>query len=171
MFDGKLSLANLILIVAIGQRGEIGLGGKLPWHLPTDLKSFKDATLGHPVVMGRKTFEANGRPLPSRRNIVVSQQPGWQASGAEVASTLLAALALVGEAKAFLIGGGQLYEYALAQGLVDEMLITRVEGQFKADTFFSPSLEGWRLASQRRHLPDERNAWAMVFERYVPEPK
>lgn len=126
------------LVVAIGSNGVIGAGGAIPWHLPADLAHFKQLTLGHPLVMGRATFESIGRPLPGRTTIVLTHRPDWSAEGVQVASSLPDALALAGvfDDDVFLVGGAQVYREALAADLVDQMSITRVELAPAGDTTF-----------------------------------
>ena len=126
---------RVYLVAAVAANGVIGTNGKLPWHLPEDLKHFKTLTLGHPVVMGRKTWESLGKALPGRENIVVTRAPGYAAPGASVASSLDAALALcAGEPKVFVIGGGELYAAALpfAHGLV----LTEIQRDYAGDARF-----------------------------------
>lgn len=124
---------TLSIIVAASRNGVIGAGGKLPWHLPADLKRFKQLTLGHPVIMGRKTFESLGKPLPGRTNIVVTRQEGFQACGAGVAHSLEQALRLCkNEEEVFVIGGAQIYRQALP--LADRIYLTRIDRDFEGDT-------------------------------------
>src|SRR5919109_1579926 len=105
---------RVYLVAAVAANGIIGAGGKLPWHIPEELKHFKKITLGHPVIMGRRTWESLRRPLPQRENIVVTRQPGYDAPGAAVANSLEGALALcAGEKVAFVIGGTSLFEESL----------------------------------------------------------
>jgi len=161
----------LSLIVAAGENNEIGKGGKMPWHLPADLRHFKTVTMGKPVIMGRRTYESIGKPLPGRRNIVVTRDPAWQAEGCEVAHSLPEALMLAaGEPEIMLIGGGQLYREGLARA--QRIYFTRVHGEFDADTFF-PVLDRsqWYEVARESHPVDERNAYACTFqvmERRVP---
>ena len=117
---------RVYLVAAVAANGVIGAGGKLPWRLPEDLRHFKALTLGHPVIMGRRTWESLAlRPLPGRENIVVTRSPGYEAPGAHVAASLEAALALcAGEAVAFVIGGGELYQAALP--LADGLVLTEI---------------------------------------------
>ena len=113
-------MSELHLIVARGKNGAIGLKGKMPWHLPEDLKHFKETTMGSPVVMGRKTWESIGRPLPGRVNVVLTRDASYVAAGAKVVATLEAALALTQEApRIFIIGGAHLYREVLERGIVD----------------------------------------------------
>src|SRR5437763_4010463 len=105
---------KIYLVAAVAANGVIGRDGRLPWHLPEDLKHFKRLTLGHPIIMGRRTWESLGRPLPGRDNIVVTRTAGYEASGAAVASSLEAALALcTGGSVVFVIGGQQLFAESL----------------------------------------------------------
>ena len=161
----------LSLIVAAGERNEIGRDGGMPWHLPADLKHFKEVTLGKPVVMGRRTHESIGRPLPGRRNIVVTRNPGYHAEGCEVAHSLEEALRIAGTAaEVMVIGGAALYREALP--LAGRIYLTRVAGQFDADTYFPDfDAQEWR-EKERVHRPvDGRNACAcdfVVLERVAP---
>lgn len=130
--------ACLSMIAAVARDGAIGRNNELLWHDSRDQKHFRAATMGCPVVMGRRTWDSlpeRFRPLPGRRNIVVTRNTAWQAPGAEVAHSLAEALALVADApKAFVMGGGQLYAEALTWA--DELVLTEVDARFEADTFF-----------------------------------
>ncbi len=139
------------LIVARSRGGVIGRGGTLPWHLPEDLRHFKRITMGYPLVMGRLTWESIGRPLPGRRSIVVTRNPGWRAPGAERAASLEQALAMCeGSAEAFVIGGAQLFAQALP--LARRLFLTEIDADFEGDTWCPPiPLAGWRETS-REHL-------------------
>ncbi len=126
---------RVYLVAAVAANGIIGANGKLPWHLPEDLKHFKALTLGHPVIMGRKTWESLGKALPGRENIVVTRAPAYEARGASVASSLAAALALcAGEALVFVIGGGELYAEALR--LADGLVLTEIQRDYAGDARF-----------------------------------
>jgi len=125
----------LSLIAVVARNGGIGRDNALLWHLSEDLRHFKRTTLGCPVIMGRKTWDAIGRPLPGRRNIVVTRNPAWTAAGAEAAGDLTHALSLASDAaKVFVIGGAQLY--AAAMPFADELMLTEVDADAPADTFF-----------------------------------
>jgi len=145
---------KLSLIAAVARNGAIGKDNALLWRLPEDLKFFKQTTLGRPVIMGRKTFESIGRPLPGRRNIVVTRQADWRADGVEAVASLDEALRCVADVPtAFVIGGGELYRLALPQA--DELVLTEVDADFEADTFFP----AWDRAafdeiSRERHTAD-----------------
>ena len=137
---------TLTLVVAMGSNRVIGVGGTLPWHLPEDLAHFKRLTLGHPMVMGRTTYESIGRPLPGRTTIVVTRQHDWSAAGVEVAHSLDDAIALASELddEAFLVGGAQVYAEALERDLVDTMVVTRVRQAPEGDAWFPViDWEGW----------------------------
>jgi dihydrofolate reductase len=126
---------RLIAIVAMTPSRVIGRNGGLPWHLPADLAFFKRSTTGHPVVMGRKTFDSIGRPLPNRRNIVLTRDPAWSAPGVEVirAPEELPALPALGE-NAFIIGGAEIY--AVFMPLLDELLVSHLTAEHEGDTRF-----------------------------------
>ncbi|HKX43964.1 MAG TPA: dihydrofolate reductase [Burkholderiaceae bacterium] len=131
---------RLALIAAIARHGAIGKNNALLWHESEDLRRFRRVTMGCPVIMGRKTWDSlppNFRPLPGRRNLVLSRDRAWRAEGAEAVPDFAAALAAAHDAaKAFVIGGAQLYALALPQ--VDELVLTEIDADFDADTFFPP---------------------------------
>jgi dihydrofolate reductase len=142
---------RIYLVAAVASNGIIGANGALPWHLPEDLKHFRKLTLGHPVIMGRKTWESLGKALPGRENIVVTTQPDYVAPGAAVATSLEAALAMcAGEAVAFVIGGYRLFADALpiASGIV----LTELYRDFEGDTRF-PEFDrsSWRETQREAH--------------------
>ena len=147
-------MTRIYLVAAVAANGIIGANGRLPWHLPEDLKHFKRVTLGHPVVMGRKTWESLKGPLPGRENIVITQQRGYEAPGAAVASSLDAALALcAGEPVVCIIGGEQVFKDALpiASGLV----MTEIKQDFAGDARF-PDYDHsqWREAQREAHTAE-----------------
>lgn len=137
------------IIVAMDNRNGIGKDNKLPWHLPSDLAHFKRTTLGKPIIMGRKTFESIGRPLPGRTNIVLTRaEPGAQVEGTHfLALSLEAALELVKGQDVFIIGGAEIYAQALP--LADRLIVTHVDGEFDCDAFFPDfkDHELWRTTS------------------------
>ena len=141
----------LCLIAAVARNGAIGKNNQLLVHLPGDLPRFKKLTLGCPVIMGRKTWDSIGRPLPQRRNIVITRNTLWQADGAEAAASVAAALASVaGEPKAFVIGGAQIYAQALP--LADELLLTEIDADFEGDVFFPEwDRAGFKQTSREDH--------------------
>ena len=129
---------KLTIVAAVARGGVIGRDGALPWHLPEDMAHFRTVTLGHPVVMGRRTWESlpeRFQPLPGRRNVVVTRNPDWSAEGAERSGSLEEALALLeGEVRVSVIGGGELFAAALP--LADELLLTEIDEEVEGDTFF-----------------------------------
>jgi len=153
----------LSLIAAMAKDRVIGKDNAMPWHLPADLRHFKAVTLGKPVVMGRRTFESIGRPLPGRRNLVISRNPQWQVEGVEVASSLEAALALLADCdEVMIIGGGQLYTEALPRA--DRLYLTYIDAQLSGDTHFPDYMPlGWQELERTRHPADEKNAYACEF--------
>jgi len=123
------------IIAAVASNGVIGRDGGLPWHLPGDLRRFRELTVGHAVIMGRKTYESIGRPLPDRVNIVISRQTGFAPSGVVVAGSLQEALALAaGESEVFICGGGEIYRQALP--LADRIYLTRLDRPYGGDVHF-----------------------------------
>jgi dihydrofolate reductase len=157
---------RLSMIVAAAENGVIGRGGELPWQLSGDLKRFKALTMGHAIIMGRKTWEAIGRPLPGRRMIVVTRQPYYVAGGAEVVNDVATACRLAesaGDQEAFIIGGGEVYRHSLA--LTDRVYLTRVHAAPDGDAFFPPlDPQDWRQCSRESHPADAKNEFAYTFE-------
>ena len=152
----------LSLIVAIARHNVIGFQNKMPWHLPAELAYFKRVTMGHPIIMGRKTFDSIGRPLPGRRNIVVSRNADFQRDGVEVAHSLDAAIGLCAGSDAFLIGGAGLFAEAMAR--VDRLFVTEIDAAPAGDTFFPAINAGeWRETFRERREADEKNPYAIEF--------
>lgn len=153
------------LIVARARNGVIGRDNALPWRLPADLAFFKRTTMGAPIVMGRKTWESIGRPLPGRPNIVVSRTLANLPPGVVVAPDLASAFAAAAPAdEVFVIGGAQLYAEALP--LVDRIYVTEVGADVEGDTYFPPlDRSAWVMTSMGDHPADERHAWPMHFVR------
>ena len=150
----------------MADNGVIGVGGGLPWHLPEDLKHFKRLTMGHTVIMGRRTWDEVGRPLPGRRNIVVTRQPGFRASGAEVAGSVDEAIArAAGEGEVFVIGGGEVYRQALP--VAGRLVLTHVHARVEGDTTF-PQIapEDWDVAAERSWPADARHAHRFTIRDY-----
>lgn len=165
---------KLSLIVAAAQNNVIGRDNQLPWHLPQDLKYFKATTLGKPIIMGRKTFESIGRPLPGRTNIVISRQSDWRAPGVVVAQTIEQAIALGQQlrddhqqpvAEVMVIGGAEIYRHTLA--VADRVYLTRVHAEVEGDAYF-PELpdDQWQKISE---VPGDADASVnhsfQIFER------
>jgi dihydrofolate reductase len=152
MLGGKF----ITIVAAMGRNRAIGLRGELPWHLPRELRHFKETTMGKPIVMGRRTWQSIGRPLPGRQNLVVTRDASFRAAGCEVADSLAAALVLARGEEVMIIGGGQLYGQTLAHA--DRMVLTLVDCEPPADTWFPEwRLEDWRQVSMRSECADERN--------------
>ena len=162
-------LKEICVIVAAGLNHAIGKNNQLLWHLPNDLRYFKNATWTFPVIMGRKTFEAIGKPLPGRVNIVISRSENRLAEGIRLANSLDEALNLAVESgckKAFIIGGGEIYRQALP--MADRILMTRVQASPDADTFF-PEINPieWNLAGSEAFEADEKHPFGYVFENWI----
>ena len=154
------------IIVAASTNNVIGVAGKLPWRLSDDLKRFKALTMGKPIVMGRLTWESIGRPLPGRRNIVVTRQPDFVADGCDVVASPAAALRAAGDAdEVMIIGGGQIYELFLPKA--GRVYMTRVHAEITGDAWF-PELDDreWVLAAQESHAADDVNEYAFEFRTY-----
>lgn len=157
---------QISLIVAYDKNRVIGKNNQLPWRLPADLKHFKTLTMGKPIVMGRKTFESIGRPLPGRRNVVISSQSDFKIAGCDVYHSIEAALtALQNEAEIMVIGGARVYEQFLKRA--DCIYLTVVDAQVAGDAFF-PTWDqtNWQLVSQERFEADEKNAYGYCFQEW-----
>ena len=154
------------LVVAMAENRVIGRDGGLPWRLPDDLKHFKRLTVDHTVIMGRKTFDEVGRPLPNRRNVVISRNPAFRPDGVTVVPSLDEALALgASETEVFVIGGGEIYRQALLRA--DRVYLTLVHAAVEGDTTF-PDFErsAWVLESEQFHPADDRHAYGFSFREY-----
>ena len=157
-------MGQLTIVVAIDAQRGIGINNTLPWHLPEDLAHFKRVTLGHPIIMGRKTFDSIGRPLPKRRNIVITRNRGWSHEGVETAASLPSAIALLGGEPASIIGGAQVFQEAI--GLADSMIVTEIAHSFRCDTFFPPIDPAvWRETARETHH-SEANGYGYAFVTY-----
>lgn len=151
-----------VAIVAMAENGVIGRGNGLPWHLPDDLKRFKALTMGHALLMGRRTCDSIGRALPGRRNLVLTRNPAWRAPGCETVSSIEAARARAGEATLFVIGGAEVF--SLCWPIVGRLELTEVHGDVQGDVF----LEGfdrrdWREVAREAHAADARHAFAFDY--------
>ena len=157
-------MGHLSIIVATDAANGIGIRNTLPWRLPEDLAFFKRTTTGHAIIMGRKTFESIGRPLPNRRNIVVSRNPAWRHEGVESASSLAAAVQLAGDGPAFIIGGAQIYAEALPRAT--RLLVTAIDKRFDCDAFF-PAIDPqhWKEVAREPHHSAE-NDFDFAFVTY-----
>ena len=159
----QLSGPRVYVIAAVASNGIIGANGRLPWSLPEDLRHFKRLTLGHPVIMGRLTWESLKGPLPGRDNIVVSQSPGFEAPGAAVAGSLHAALALcAGEPVAFVIGGSRLIAESLP--IADGLVLTEIHRDYPGDTYF-PDFDRsrWKESQREGHVAADGTKFDFVL--------
>jgi dihydrofolate reductase len=153
----------LSLVAAIGKNRELGFKNKLLWHLPDDFARFKEITTGHSIIMGRKTYESIGKPLPSRKNIIISRSKEFEAPGGVVVHSLKEAIEEVGRGEAFVIGGAEIYKMALP--LANKIYLTCVNMETEADVFFPELGEGeWKEVSREKHVADERHAQAFDFK-------
>lgn len=157
---------SITLIAAMGKNRAIGLDGRMPWHLPAELQHFKQATMGKAIVMGRKTWQAIGRPLPGRQNIIVSRNPGFAAADAEVIDSLNAAVEISKSAEIMVIGGGQLYSLALPYAR--RMILTLIDVEPEADTWF-PDWDSrhWQQVNEQDYQADEKNGHAYRIVEFV----
>jgi dihydrofolate reductase len=156
---------HITLVVAMDAQRGIGVDNQLPWHLPEDLAHFKRVTLGHPIIMGRKTFDSIGRPLPKRRNIVVTRNRDWSHEGVDVAGSLQDAVALAGDEQASIIGGAQIFTESM--GIADRMIVTHIDAVYRCETFF-PTIDPavWSVTAREEHRSADGVAYAFVtYER------
>ena len=157
------------LIVAVSENGVIGKDNGLIWHLPKDMKFFKDTTQGHHVLMGRKNFESiphNFRPLPNRTNIIITRQSNYIAEGCVVVNSIEQGIDLAknnGEHELFVIGGGQIYDMALKQELIDRVYLTEIHHSFDGDTFFPKLSDQWKEVQREDCFADEKNKYDYSF--------
>jgi dihydrofolate reductase len=157
------SVPRVALVVAMADNGVIGKGGGLPWHLPDDLKYFKVVTFGKPVLMGRRTFESIGKPLPGRRNLVMTRAAAAAVPGVEYVGSVEQARSLAaGAAELCVIGGAEVF--ALALPLATRIYLTRVHALVSGDVYFPlRDFSGWRESDSVSHAADARHAYAMSF--------
>jgi len=161
-----MSDTKITLIVAAAENNAIGKGNRMPWHLPNDFKYFKEKTLNHSVVMGRKTFESIGKPLPERRNIVMTKNTNYLHEEVDVVNNIDELLLYCrDEREIFIIGGAEIYKQTLP--LAHKVLLTRVHTTVDGDAFF-PELPAneWKLISAEKHEKDDRHAFDYTFEVY-----
>ncbi|WP_426276050.1 dihydrofolate reductase [Chryseobacterium sp. S-02] len=155
------------IVVAMGEKNEIGFENQLLWHLPKDLKHFKDLTSGHPIIMGRKTYESIGKPLPNRTNIVVSRQADWFEEGILIVGSIKEAVKFAKkiDEEVFIIGGGNIYEQTM--DVTDRLEVTLVKADLQADTYF-PKIDPkvWKKVNEVCHEKDEKNQYDFCFQTY-----
>ena len=152
-------------VVAMAENRVIGKNNQLPWHLPADLKHFKNITTGHPILMGRKTYESIGKPLPNRTNIVITRDQSYKAPGCEVVSSLEEAIALAATHQSqeiFIIGGAEVYRQLLPR--IQRIYLTVVHHTFEGDVYFPElKMNEWHEVEHESHQPDEKNAYTYSF--------
>ena len=157
------------LIVAVSENGVIGKDNDLIWHLPKDMKFFKETTQGHHVIMGRKNFESiphKFRPLPNRTNVIITRQSDYKAEGCLVVNSVEESIEIAkqnGDTEPFIIGGGQIYKIALEQNLVDRIYLTRIHHPFEGDTFFPELNSDWEEVKREDCYADEKNKYNYSF--------
>ena len=146
-------MSSLTIIVATDAQRGIGINNTLPWKLPEDLAHFKRTTSGHPIIMGRKTFDSIGRPLPNRRNIVITRNSTWQHEGVEVVTSVEQAIALLNGAEGFVIGGAEIYRQTLP--LAQRLIITEIAATYACDAFFpEPDPAAWQETERENHVSE-----------------
>lgn len=162
---------KISIVVAMDQNRLIGNKNQLPWHMPADLAFFKRITMGKPILMGRKTWESIGRPLPGRRNILITRNPQYQAEGADIAGSLEAAIEICeGEKEIMLIGGATLFEQGIEAA--NCLYITRIHQAFEGDTWFPEFDETiWHCEFHEQHEADPNNPHAYDFTKFSKEKK
>ena len=151
----------LALIVAMAENRCIGINNTLPWRLSNDLQYFKKITTGNAIIMGRKTYDSIGRPLPNRRNIIITRQEDLVIPGCEVVNSIEQAQALTKGTDAFIIGGAEIYTQSLE--LVDRIYLTQVKANVEGDAFFTEFSSDWKTISEEKHLADEKNQYDHSF--------
>jgi dihydrofolate reductase len=158
------------LLVAMDKNRLIGVNNQLPWRLPADLAYFKKVTMGHPIVMGRKTFESIGKPLPGRKNIIITRNPHYQAENCEVYNSLSEAVQQYQDENVFVIGGAQIFNESLP--FADKLYVTFIDHEFTGDTYFPEiNWSEWELESAAPGVTDEKNPYAYQFKVFVRKDK
>lgn len=164
---------RLSIIAALSSNNVIGRNNELPWHLSTDLKRLKALTMGHHMIMGRKTYDSIGRPLPGRKFVVITRDPSFAVEGVQVAHSLEEAIQLAaGDEEPFIAGGAQIFELALHRA--DRMYLTRVHAEVEGDTFFPDfdDVSEWQLTDAEHFEADEKNDYPfsfLTYDRVAPE--
>ena len=152
------------IIVAVSKNGVIGKDNQLIWRLPDDLKRFKKLTTGHPIIMGRKTYESIGRLLPGRKNIIITRSPDYKLDGAEIYHSIEAAIASCNDEKIFIIGGAEIFKQTLP--LISEVYRTVIQHSFEADAFFPEISAEFKMTWEECHSADEKNKYAFCFQKW-----
>ena len=159
-------MKSVTMVVAMARNGAIGMDGRMPWYLPADFAHFKKTTMGKPIVMGRKTFESIGKPLPGRQNIVVTRNSSFAADGCDIAESLEHAIEMAIGLEIMVIGGGQIYEEAIKYA--QRIVLTLVDCEPEADTWFAmPDPERWEERNRTAYVADERNEFSFEVIDYL----
>lgn len=153
------------IIVAADENNTIGKDNDLIWHLPDDLKFFKQKTSGHPIIMGRKTYESVGRPLPNRTNIIITRDKDYTVDGCVVVNSLDEAFSVANDDEIFVVGGAEIYKQALP--VTDRVYLTRVHDIFDGDRFFPELGDEWQEVESVLHPIDEKHVHAFTFKTYI----
>jgi dihydrofolate reductase len=162
---GGLMSVSISFIFAMDQNRAIGKDNRLPWHLPADLNFFKTVTTGHAILMGRKTYDSIGRPLPRRRNVILTKNAKFTAEGCEVIHSIDEVLEQFRDEELFVIGGTEMFRLFLPH--VSRMYVTQIEHEFEADVFFPEmDMTEWQLASSEQGVQDEKNPYVYYFQIY-----
>ncbi len=159
---------KLSIIAAVSNNNVIGNDNRLIWHMPADLKRFKNITMGHTLIMGRKTFQSIGKPLPGRKTIVVTRQKDFDTQGCQKASSFKEAIKLVkDQSEVFIAGGAEIYQQALESHYTKKIYLTRIFADFEGDTYF-PELDTqkWQVIDRADYEPDEKNIYPYAFLEY-----
>lgn len=160
---------EVCIVVAVAENNVIGKDNDLIWYLPADLKHFKNITTGHHIIMGRKTYESIGKPLPNRTTVIVTRNTDYKAEGCIVVNSLPAAIEVAkSDEQPCIVGGAEIYRQAMGQQLVDVIYFTRIHHEFDGDTYFPEvSSDNWEIASEEPQQPDEKNKYHYTFIKYV----
>ena len=160
---------EVIAIYAVSENGVIGKDNDLPWHLPEEFRHFKRHTNGKTIIMGRKTFDSLGKPLPNRRHIVVTRNRDYYADGIEIVHSLSEALNLAqGEEEVFIIGGAGLFQDAFEQDLIDKVYLTTVHAEVEGDVIFHlPNEDQWKITEVDARQADDKNEFAFTFKTLI----
>jgi dihydrofolate reductase len=161
----KITPMTISLIAAVANNNVIGKDNQLIWHLPADLKHFKRITMGHVVVMGRKTYESMMKPLPGRVNVIITRNENYHVEGVIIATSLNAALKDMNVEEVFIIGGGEIFKQGMA--LANKIYLTQIHADFEGDTFF-PEINPheWIIIQEEKHLKDEKNHYDYTYITY-----
>ncbi|MFW5726138.1 MAG: dihydrofolate reductase [Bacteroidota bacterium] len=159
---------KLIPIAAVANNNVIGKDNKLLWHMPEDLKRFKELTMGHTIIMGRKTYESIGKPLPGRKTVIITRQKDYFVEGCEVVHDIRDAICKVKEdSEVFVAGGGEIYRQIINLHYTRRIYLTRIYANFEGDSFFPEiDTEKWELIEREEHDPDEKNPYPYAFMTY-----